>query len=403
MAIRKRLWVRISSAFALFVALGVFANLPACETNSCFAAGTLIATPGGSVAIEELAVGDVVWSYDLGRGVRVPARVTRTFEAEDRALQRLRLGDGQELLVTSEHPFYVDGDWVEAGELTAGVELFHQEAGELHAVELVELTPSMIRGTVYNIEVEGHHNFFAGGVLVHNKSPAIVDRDGDGLEPCGVIPMFGCDCDDTDPAVTDECVPGSDCFAGETLIDTPGGEVEIAALEVGSVVWSYDLEQGVRVPARVLRTFGANDAPLRRLSLGNGHELFVTDEHPFYVGGEWVRAADLVAGTELLASLDGEMSAIPLVQHMAPERRGTVYNIEVEGHHNFFAGGVLVHNKSPPFPDDDGDGWPPCDGFGFRPPDCDCDDSDPAVGNECYWDAGLDAGGDASDDSGRDA
>jgi hypothetical protein len=25
-------------------------------------------------------------------------------------------------------------------------------------------------GTVYNIEVDGPHNYFAGGVLVHNKT-----------------------------------------------------------------------------------------------------------------------------------------------------------------------------------------------------------------------------------------
>ena len=215
MKMKNDSWMKLASVLSSVLILVVMFNLPACERDSCFAAGTLIDTPGGSVAIEELEVGDVVWSYDLVSGARVPARVTTTFQAEDQPMQRLVLGNGNELWVTSEHPFYVDGEWVEAGELTAGVELFYQEAGELQAIELRELASSSVRGTVYNIEVEGHHNFFAGGVLVHNKQPAVRDEDDDGFTACGdgAIPP-NCDCDDSDPNVGNECYLDAGTDAG---------------------------------------------------------------------------------------------------------------------------------------------------------------------------------------------
>ncbi len=159
-----------------------------------------------------------------------------------------------------------------------------------------------------------------------------------------------------------------------------------------------------------MRTFGAEDRPLRRLSLGDGRDLLVTDEHPFYVGGEWVRAADLVTGIELLSSAGGDVSPVTLVEHVEQERRDTVYNIEVEGHHNFFAEGVLVHNKSPIWDGDmfgsDGD----LDGLYMCPPEdirlseyCDCDDTDPTITDECRRDAGSDGGSEAGTDASPDA
>jgi hypothetical protein len=133
--------------------------------NACFVAGTLIATPKGQVPIESLQVGDEVLAFDHGL---VPSTVTATHVAEAATLE-LTLSDGSVIVTTDEHPFRHRGEWVKAADLKPGA-------------ELVSLTPrgdgfglkSAKRGevrTVYNISVATQENYFAGGVLVHNKQP----------------------------------------------------------------------------------------------------------------------------------------------------------------------------------------------------------------------------------------
>jgi len=187
----------LSAALSVLVALGATA-LPACFNDSCFAAGTLIDTPQGPVAIESLVAGDLVYAYDFELRERVPARVRTTFVHEDETVRSLTLADGRQVQVTGNHPFWAGGDWVAAEDLVDGAELMIAD-GTGAAPALFESYANEESGvTVYNIEVEGHHNYFAGGVLVHNKSPASVDRDGDGYFDYE-------DCDDNDPEITTEC------------------------------------------------------------------------------------------------------------------------------------------------------------------------------------------------------
>jgi intein/homing endonuclease len=69
---------------------------------------------------------------------------------------------------TSVHPFYSDGNWIEAGDLSIGDKILHVDGLE-HTVKTIELNDEPV--TVYNFEVDGTHNYFAEGYLVHNKAP----------------------------------------------------------------------------------------------------------------------------------------------------------------------------------------------------------------------------------------
>ena len=69
------------------------------------------------------------------------------------------------------HPFYSNGEWVEAGKLSIGDKILHVDGLE-HTIETIELSDES--ATVYNFEVEGTHNYFAEGYLVHN-----VQKNGD--------------------------------------------------------------------------------------------------------------------------------------------------------------------------------------------------------------------------------
>jgi hypothetical protein len=75
-----------------------------------------------------------------------------------------------------EHPFYVDGVWVEAQDLQPGDGILAR-SGETVTVVRTEIRhdPQM----VYNLLVEGSHNFYVGsqGLLAHNCTPTPEEID----------------------------------------------------------------------------------------------------------------------------------------------------------------------------------------------------------------------------------
>ena len=80
-------------------------------------------------------------------------------------------------------------------------------------------------------------------------------------------------------------------------------------------------------------------------SLIRADELQVTEEHPFLVNDSWIPAKELVVGDELL-TIDGEKVRITEIEEVVSEESFKVYNLHVGGWNDFFAGGVLVHNKA---------------------------------------------------------
>ncbi len=129
----------------------------------CFIAGTKIQLPNGIKYIEDIEVGDMVKSFDVGTSSVVNSKVTETFAHSDRYYMILN----GNIKTTSVHPFYSDGDWIEAGDLSIGDKILHVDGLE-HTIETIELSDESV--TVYNFEVDGTHNYFAEGYLVHNKA-----------------------------------------------------------------------------------------------------------------------------------------------------------------------------------------------------------------------------------------
>lgn len=72
----------------------------------CLPAATRIATPGGDVPVDQLAVGDAVWTVDRA-GARVEARVLRVSSVPVSAAHEvleLTLGDGRVVRASGGHP-----------------------------------------------------------------------------------------------------------------------------------------------------------------------------------------------------------------------------------------------------------------------------------------------------------
>ncbi|MEO0326467.1 MAG: Hint domain-containing protein, partial [Myxococcota bacterium] len=142
--------------------------------DSCFVAGTPIATPSGPRPIETLAAGDLVWAFDHETGERVPAPVRRRFVHEAAKVREVRFATGTAVRATDSHPFYAvrEARYVKLEALHVGDRVLAHSA-QPKATEIVALGPLVPVARVFNVEVATHHNYFAGGVLVHNKTRPI--------------------------------------------------------------------------------------------------------------------------------------------------------------------------------------------------------------------------------------
>ncbi|MCG8425714.1 MAG: Hint domain-containing protein, partial [Proteobacteria bacterium] len=135
-----------------------------------FAGGTLIETKQGYKPIEDIAVGDEVWSRDDRTGAEGWARVVRVFVRHNAEVLDVTLleadGDKLRLAVTPEHPLMTRDVWAAVGKLDLGEQV---SSGDGWA-EVVSIASSEERATVYNFEVEGTHTYYVGtgGLWAHN-------------------------------------------------------------------------------------------------------------------------------------------------------------------------------------------------------------------------------------------
>jgi hypothetical protein len=126
--------------------------------------------------IEDIRVGERVLAFDEQTGRLVAAPVTQVYVHPDWSGRAETVLVNGRLRATVNHPFFVNGSWRRADQIRPGDLLRH-------------LTPLMIDGgptrttaseavaalaalpgadTVYNLEVEGYHTYFAERLLVHN-------------------------------------------------------------------------------------------------------------------------------------------------------------------------------------------------------------------------------------------
>lgn len=139
--------------------------------SSCFPAGTQILTKEGYVAIELVSVGMLVASYNERTNEIEWKPVLDTFTNYATDLTRVYLSNGDAILSTSNHPYFVAGagGYISANALQSGDKLLSSQ-GELFVVntERVVLDSPI---AVYNFRVMDNSNYFVddSSVLVHNS------------------------------------------------------------------------------------------------------------------------------------------------------------------------------------------------------------------------------------------
>lgn len=148
---------------------------------SCFAGGTMIATPRGPRAIRDLVVGDEVWSYDHVTRRFAIGTVTAIHRARGE-IRSIRTAAGVLAAVTASHPLFVadQSEFVAARTLENGAKLLHWNGDPEAAPRETEVLgfDSPAPGDtveVFNLTVgDAFSTFFADGFFGHNKTVPLV-------------------------------------------------------------------------------------------------------------------------------------------------------------------------------------------------------------------------------------
>lgn len=152
--------------------------------DECFPAGTLV----DGRPIETIKQGDMVDSFNHETKQIEKRKVLRVSRRVPSQLSIVMLENDQTFVCTPEHPFYVrntrlpiranhqEERYWPARELTSFDEVLKRD-GTWHRIRYVGDVSESVGGTfsgncpdkfVYNMEVEGNHNYFVDGYLVHN-------------------------------------------------------------------------------------------------------------------------------------------------------------------------------------------------------------------------------------------
>jgi predicted lipid-binding transport protein (Tim44 family) len=292
-------------AYDLLVSRGgvFFANGILVHNKGCFLPDTPVLLANGTRrAIREVATGDTVLAFDAA-GAAVPARVQTVLQHEVDSYLVVRTGT-VELRVTEEHPFFVGhGTFKTIGTLRVGDTVWaHDGAGRLAPQTLLAIERVKAHVTVYNLQTDEPHTYFADGLAVHNK--------------------------------------GGGCFAAGTLVTTPAGPRPIETLQPGDTILARTAD-GTLVRAGVEGIY-LNYATLLTLQTDHG-ALHTTAEHPLLdgTGSRFALAAEYGVGTTV-ARLDGPAQVLAIERGTEPV---PVYTLAVDGPHTFLADGFVVHNK----------------------------------------------------------
>jgi len=146
------------------------------------------------------------------------------------------------------------------------------------------------------------------------------------------------------------------CLDEDTLVTTVGGVKKIKDVEVGDLVYCYDTDGSVRIkPVLNVIYKGYKDCvELKWFSSGNGNtgSLICTPDHRIKTKHHgWVQAKDcLNKKVYHLHRFNEEIPAIDVctLDSAVSVGKRNVYDLEIDGIHNFIANELCVHNCSRP-------------------------------------------------------
>lgn len=317
-------------------------------TDECFPCGTMV----DGKPIESIRKGDLVQSFNHSTGLTESRRVTRLFKSIPHQMVSVFLSDGRKVFCTSGHPFFChrENKYIPAICL-------NRESIVLSIINYVKTTKNTSSSSLCGVQ-EAVHDLFQGTESIHQKKHESVLPESlhEGLLRSVKCRIDGCNQSKILLGAHDSEQPheeSRDEGEGENIPSGYGVETNdqkrkrdradssstIACLRswlgngVGYIkrIW-FSVKKYALMLQGGCGEFGAKNSdrggriqPLRTLQTGAGREerksitLVRVDRVEVQEQGCGVRFTEVCPG-------------------------GFVYNIEVEGNHNYFADGILVHN-----------------------------------------------------------
>jgi hypothetical protein len=305
-------------------------NIKVVAHNACFPAGTKIKLQNGDTKnIEDIVEGDSLVSFDTHNKKFNVGRVEKLNKSIQTGLIYIKTETGEELKSTFGHKIYSQNGWVFAKDLKVGDELINS-SGIVSIIDTIDIIDGEFE--VYHIlNVGNDHTYFANNILVHNWSYYAPSPP-----------------------------PGYACFiSGTKVLLEDNTEKNIEDIVIGDVVLSYNEENRVIEPKKVINAISPIHDDLVKYSLSNGTSITSTFDHTYYVNGlqlasykpEWSNerydlpsdVVEIKVG-DLFNLSNGETVKIESIEEL--ERVNTqTYIISVEDNRNFYANNILVHNK----------------------------------------------------------
>ena len=276
---------------------------------SCFLAGTQIEMSDGSLKnIEDISLGDSVKSYDESTGMWKTGTVSEVFHHSPDEMTDYYLLINNDLRVTPNHPIYVDGEWISAGELEIG------DVYDGNTITSIKQVHNQV--PTYNFEVLPYHTYNV--VWGESKIASIVhNANSNEGEPTNQS--------NNDSAEADKF---SVCFLAGTQIEMADGTLKnIEDIKEGDIVSSYDEFNDEYKEGFVSEVFHHSPDEMTDYYLVINNDLRLTPNHPILVDGIWIDAGELtigdIYGENTISSIERVYSRVP------------TYNFEVEPYHTY--------------------------------------------------------------------
>lgn len=143
------------------------------------------------------------------------------------------------------------------------------------------------------------------------------------------------------------CLEEGKCLVGDTLIKTDKGLKEIRELVIGDMVLSKNEDLGINEYKKIT-AIHRNSTYESCIIITKNSIIESTVGHLFMVKDKWWKAAINIKEREYLELSDGSYEEVIEVRNEIKEYPIKVYNITVEGNHNYYTGTdeILTHNMS---------------------------------------------------------
>lgn len=304
---------------------------PMLIVDECFPAGTQVQVPAGQVSIETLKPGDEVLT---SAGVKP---IMKVFKALAFQLSTLELSDGSAITCTPDHPIFTDLGWMRAADCEGRFVLADVAVSDLQqGVQPKDLDALACEG-------EGHLDRDHLFKILHDETSSTGES--------GIVQ--GCRAEDERHSEIraesgrDQARTAQLGAQGSDLIDATGDGME-ATSEEGKRHWHDS--------GRNAAGAGAEGSGLRLECGGQPRSAasWLSDELQAGLcssdaesrsGAGWPEPC--CGQTASTGSKEGSQAGRTWVARVSTAEQSTgtpVFNLHVEGRHDYFAGGILVHN-----------------------------------------------------------